>query len=249
MGNHWGDLRAALEVAIKNTVEIVESYKTDEAPATLTTCQGEEEDEAEDVFRSCPEEIVAAVRKQLCPALRDLLQHGMLNPANTSNSMVALGCFPTRSQKIQTDQNIHAWDVIVKYYDMKHGKEYSEAPVRKLSQSFNLDSIGGKAITSKQILLSTIDNVIVTHTKLKRSPDAMFKAFVCAALNHKKLVAWLRMILRTKEIVDEHYASWSYVARTGFDDACGSLEKLNRFTFCLPYDLAVRQFQNIKDAF
>jgi len=38
-------------------------------------------------------------------------------------------------------------------------------------------------------------------------------------------------------------------SRAGFDDACGSLEKLNGFSFNLPSDLAIRPFQNIKDVF
>lgn len=36
---------------------------------------------------------------------------------------------------------------------------------------------------------------------------------------------------------------------SGFEDSLFSLEKLNRFQFDLPVDLAVRQLQNIKDAF
>lgn len=93
----------------------------------------------------------------------------------------------------------HAWDLLVQFYDMKHGREFNEAPARKLTQSFNLDNIGGKAISSKQVtldqllddskewnvlklLLSTIDSIATSHAKLRRTPDAMFKAFVSAAL-------------------------------------------------------------------
>jgi len=36
---------------------------------------------------------------------------------------------------------------------------------------------------------------------------------------------------------------------SGFDDALRSLEKLNQYNFDLPADLAIRQLQNIKDAF
>jgi hypothetical protein len=76
----------------------------------------------------------------------------------------AFGCFPNRARpaspttplSIDTAANNkieHAWDVIVRYYVLKHGREFSEAPVRKLSQSFNLDSIGGRSITSKQVCI------------------------------------------------------------------------------------------------
>jgi hypothetical protein len=35
----------------------------------------------------------------------------------------------------------------------------------------------------------------------------------------------------------------------GFEDCFQSLDRLTQFKFDLPVDLAVRQFQNIKDAF
>ena len=57
------------------------------------------------------------------------------------------------------------------------------------------------------------------------------------------------MVLRTREIVDEHYNQWSYVARTGADDALVVCDQLNKFTFRLPVDLAIRQFTHVKDAF
>jgi hypothetical protein len=33
----------------------------------------------------------------------------------------------------------------------QHGKDYSDTPARKLSQSFGLEIVGGKAITPKQV--------------------------------------------------------------------------------------------------
>lgn len=36
---------------------------------------------------------------------------------------------------------------------------------------------------------------------------------------------------------------------SGFEDSFTSLEKLNQYNFDLPVDLAIRQLQNIKDAF
>jgi len=51
-----------------------------------------------------------------------------------------------------------------------------------LSQSFNLDIVGGNPISAKQSLLSAIGDIIESHTTLKRSSDSHFKAFVCEAL-------------------------------------------------------------------
>lgn len=248
-GAHYGDCRANLEVAIKQVVDVASKFSNSLKPAVLNA-NFSEDDAEEDVFEHCPEELVTVIRKTFCPALRDLLQHGRM-PSHQDRSLISsVACFSHRSKIDESnDPNIHAWDVIFKYYEIKHGKEFSNDPLRRLSQSFGLENIGGRSVTSKQLLLSTIDTVVASHGRLKRSSDAIFKAFVCAALNHRKLVAWLRMILRTKEIVDELYFPWSYVAKTGFDDACGALEKLNNLNFNLPTDLAIRPFQNIRDVF
>jgi len=39
---------------------------------------------------------------------------------------------------------------------LQRGKEYNDAPARKLSQSFCLDIVGGKAITPKQVWLQRL---------------------------------------------------------------------------------------------
>ncbi|PSN47864.1 RUN domain-containing protein 1 [Blattella germanica] len=85
-----------------------------------------------------------------------------------------------------------------------------------------------------------------------RDWDNRFLTFtfcLCFYFSSKKLVPWLRLIFRCHTLLELYYQSWSYVAKTGFDDSFKSLEKLSQFKFELPVDLAVRQFQNIKDAF
>lgn len=37
------------------------------------------------------------------------------------------------------------------YYDSKFGREYCDAPIRRLSQSYQLDMIAGRSVTSKQV--------------------------------------------------------------------------------------------------
>jgi hypothetical protein len=86
---------------------------------------------------------------------------------------------------------MHAWDVVMSYYELKRGTEFNSAPQRKLSQSFGLDLTAAAAATStnvnslasnKQSLLATVGQIISSHAPYKRSEDAQFKAFVCAAL-------------------------------------------------------------------
>ncbi|KAK2174216.1 hypothetical protein NP493_817g01013 [Ridgeia piscesae] len=240
-GNHWGDLRARLELAVERVSQLVKEQEQGQTQDSDYTSDSEDAP-----IVQCNRELTTAVRKELAVALRDLLQHGLME-VGQSSSLVPFGCLPNRSKKPM--KMMHAWDLVLKFYEMKHGKEYNDTPARKLSQSFSLDIVGGKAVTVKQTLLSAIEDILSTHTPLKRSEDSQFKAFVCNALNQKKLVPWLRLILRTATLIEFYYQPWSYVIKTGFDDTLITLDSLSRQDFNLPVDLAIRPFQNIKDAF
>ncbi|XP_055623802.1 RUN domain-containing protein 1-like [Toxorhynchites rutilus septentrionalis] len=144
---------------------------------------------------------------------------------------------------------MHAWELMLIYYNIKNGDRYNSTPARKLSESFNLDLAEGRPQSNKQSLLSTIGSIIALHRPYKRSYNSQFKAFICAALNAQKLTQWLHLIYQCKELVSSHYASWSYVANTGFRDALKTLDRLTQYRFDLPVDLSIRQFKNIKDVF
>jgi RUN domain-containing protein 1 len=112
-----------------------------------------------------------------------------------------------------------------------------------------LQIVGGFAITPKQTLLSTIDEIVQSHTPLKRSPDSHFKALVCEGLNQGKLVTWLKLVLKTRPLVEACYEDWSYVATCSAEDAVRSLDRLTNIKFNLATDVAIRQLRNINDAF
>ncbi|VDP05064.1 unnamed protein product [Heligmosomoides polygyrus] len=185
----------------------------------------------QEIFERSEEEVVSVVRRQLCPSLKALLEHGMLSQTVVQRSLpssLGVGCFvASKSTPLE-----HIWDVVLFFYDSKNGRELSEAPVRKLSQSFKLENVAGKTITSKQVLLTTIENIVSTHARLRRSKDAQWKAFVSAAMNEKKLPAWLRIIFRSRYVVEMCYNSWSYVARTGN---------------CFAFDLSFGYYPNVFD--
>lgn len=242
--NHWGDLRARLEVAVAQVSEIMmvaESQST-----------GESEDYASDSEGApvvlCNARVTTAVRKKLAMAIKDLVEHGLTQNNQNMSLVPLIGCFPVRGPAPK-EKSFHAWELILAYYDLKNGETYNSTPARRLSQSFNLELVGGVAVSNKQQLLSTIGNIISSHTRYKRSYDSHFKAFVCAGLNSKKLVSWFRLIFHCQPLLEAYYHPWSYVCKTKFEDGLQTLEKLKDFHFDLPVDLAVRQFQNIKDAF
>uniref|UniRef100_A0A1I8HSG0 RUN domain-containing protein n=1 Tax=Macrostomum lignano TaxID=282301 RepID=A0A1I8HSG0_9PLAT len=92
---HFGDLRARLEVAVTKVVEVAEESRSAEH---------------EDLYITS-EEVLLAVRKELCPALRDLLLHGLALPSGSgigggvggsgqSGLVSLLGCFSVRRRPL-----------------------------------------------------------------------------------------------------------------------------------------------------
>ncbi|CAB3400859.1 unnamed protein product [Caenorhabditis bovis] len=236
-GNHYGDERAHLQLAVDATQQVLEKYTLLSVDNSVKEEPCEIEVENDDVFERSEEEVVSVVRKQLCPALKALLEHGMLQETVVNRRIPGFGCFIGKPENNNFDKPTklgHIWDVIMFFYTIKSGIDTTDAPVRKLSQSFKLESVGGKSITSKQILLTTIENIVSTHAKLRRSKDAHWKAFVSAAMNEKKLPAWLRIIFRTRQVVEMCYNSWSYVARTGCEELYTFLEGLHKYNVHLP---------------
>ncbi|XP_058060995.1 RUN domain-containing protein 1 [Anopheles bellator] len=145
--------------------------------------------------------------------------------------------------------SMHAWELLLIYYNVKNGDRYNSTPARKLSESFNLDIVDGRPLSNKQSLLSAIGSIVALHSPYKRSYDSQFKAFICAGLNAQKLTQWLYLIYQGKEMISSYYSTWSYVANTGFRDALKTLDTLTQYRFDLPEDLSIRQFKNIKDVF
>lgn len=128
----------------------------------------------------CNVQLTRAVRKFLATSIRDLMQHGSTVAVNSSSIVPFIGCFPRRGSTSQTQ--IHAWELILEYYELKNGENFNSTPARKLSQSFNLDIAGSSPINSKQTMLSAIGSIVSTHSRYKRSNDSHFKAFICAGL-------------------------------------------------------------------
>jgi len=193
-------------------------------------------------------EVIKAVRKGLCPVLRDMLSFGLNVSGSRSTSLVPfLSCAVARpSPSTSSAAVLHPWQIFVTFYRTKDGHSLMNNPQRSLAQSFALEIQGG---TSKQSLLVTIGNIIEMHRPFKRGPETHFKAFVSSALNSKKMVPWLRIILRSPSVVEEFYEPWAYVLQPDFDDIWKILEPLSTVEFQLPEDLSIRSLRNIFDAF
>ena len=116
---------------------------------------------------------------------------GAMQPSsNTSLIALGLGWFGLSGRTpamnippIASARISHAWEVILFYYNLKNGSRLRSDSSRRLSQSFGLQVVAGMNVANpKHSLLVAIDDIIDTHTRLKRSFDAHFKAFICVAL-------------------------------------------------------------------
>lgn len=241
--NHYGDLRAQLEIAINHVMEACRQPPDQEVPID-SDYMSDTEDPV-----PCNSKVALAVRKQLAPTLQRLLQHGLssLNATQTVSVVQYISC---ASASRRHHASAHIWDLIAKYYEIKDGPDFNCKPNRKLSESFNLE-IGNGNLGIKQSLLASIGNILAIHHKYKKlNPDSYFKSFVCDGLNKKLLVEWLLLILTYKTLASEVYAPWSYVVSTQFSDAAQSLRRLYEFHFSLTtVDVNIRNLQSIKDAF
>jgi len=262
-GNHYGDLRARLELAVDHILEACSRVEcltdtdctTTASNTSLAASEESSSSHSQPEFLMNSPLVTTIVRRELAVAIRDLMQHGMVSAGGRSSIIPFMGCMSSKAGQNRASASattsgtlIHAWDVIMKYYRMKGGPEFNAAPARKLSMSFGLD-LSGTAANNRQALLGVINQVLLTHEPYKRSQDAMFKAFICAGLNKRKLIPWLKLILRNQTIMETFYTNWSYVAKTGFDDAFRAIERLSMYVFDLPVDVAIKQFKDMNEAF
>ncbi|GAU90941.1 hypothetical protein RvY_03289 [Ramazzottius varieornatus] len=236
-GNHWGDSRAALQVAIGRLLEACKSQ-----PVLNRGKKGRKEVVVEEDAL-----VVRLVRKDLAAALMDLMRHGLMQLSNDSSLVPRMMlCTSPRSDE---PVELHPWDFLIKYYAYKRGKEFNCSATKKLSDSFQLSRVGATVLTPVDQLLSLLGTILDSHQKFQTSSTMLFRAFLCAALNRQCLSTWLRLIYCTKPLVDEYYMPWSYAIKTHFEDACQSLEGLQAYTFNLPTDLAIRSFSALDEAF
>lgn len=211
------------------------------------------------------EMVESVVRRQLVPALRDLLSYGLIDPDHMPRSasyisllfdpyhiLSTLTCFPS-SQKSGNNEpspdvdKVHVWSVIKEYYKSRNETGFKTSSVKTLSQSFNLaPSISGPIkITTKQALLIAIEDIIETLSKCKpNGPESHFRAFIYNSLNRSKLPSWLRLIFNNKSITRKYYHNFSFVGQPDkMNKLVSTIEVLNQFEFKLRTDLeSIEQF-------
>ena len=95
--------------------------------------------------------VTAIVRKELAVSVRDLIHHGLGQSRGGVRLVPFSGCMSGRQRG--GGGILHAWDVVIKFYEMKGGAEFNSAPARRLSRSFGLD-LAGSSANNKQVGIS-----------------------------------------------------------------------------------------------
>lgn len=202
--------------------------------------------------------VESVVRRQLVPAIKDLLTYGLIDPSSFSRStsytsflfdpyylLSSLTCFPSSlkstNDRDTLDDKIHVWNVIEDYYKSRNEPNFKQSSVKTLSQSFNLTpSMDGPIkITSKQALLIAVDDIIERLAKCKpNGPDSHFKAFVYTALIQGKLGTWLRLVFKNKSVIKKYYHNFSFVSQPEkMDKFLATIEVLSQNDFKLHTDM------------
>lgn len=116
-----------------------------------------------DELKSLNIELITLVRKKFAVTLQKLVQHGLRSINETRHLVPFIGCFANFQSNAERREypeedytEMHAWELILEYYNLKNGDFYTETPAQKLSQSFNLEIVGEGLTTNKQVCLNEL---------------------------------------------------------------------------------------------
>jgi len=160
--HNWRDLRTRLDIAMEHVLEMIAEISQQQQQLQRQRYPDEDENiendnendytsDSDSATSPANAKLTSAVRKHLAISIRDLMQHGLTSDVQrvTSSIVPFVGCFPQRN--ITSANLMHAWELILKYYEVKNGHRYNSSPAQKLSQSFNLDLAAGRIASSKQV--------------------------------------------------------------------------------------------------
>jgi hypothetical protein len=68
-------------------------------------------------------------------------------------------------------------------------------------------------------------------------------------ISEKKLVVYIKQLLKTPILIENNYQNWSYIKTTGFDDALKALDQLKILNPILPVDKSTTRRKQTKDLF
>ncbi|GLH16454.1 TBC1 domain family member whacked [Gryllus bimaculatus] len=180
---------------------------------------------------SVSEVVTDLVRGTLCPAVKQVLEHGMKRP-----KFLGGPC--------------HPWLFIEEAATKEVEKDFNSVYSRLvLCKTYRLDE-DGKVLTPEELLYRCVQVINLSHDNAHAQMDVKLRSLVCLGLNEQVLHLWLEVLCSCVEVVQK-YQPWSFVYSPGWVQIKCELRVLSQFAFNLNPDWELpakkEQSQPLKD--
>lgn len=177
---------------------------------------------------SVTEAITDLVRGTLCPALKDLFQHGLKKP-----SILGGPC--------------HPWLFIEEAASREVERDFNSVYSRLvLCKTYRLDE-DGKVLTPEELLYRAVQSVNMSHDSAHAQMDVKFRSLICVGLNEQVLHLWLEVLCSSIGAVEKWYQPWSFLRSPGWVQIKCELRVLSKFAFSLSQDCELPAKKEEKD--
>lgn len=168
------------------------------------------------------EAVTDLVRGTLCPAIKQVLEHGMKKP-----SILGGTC--------------HPWLFIEEACTREVERDFNSVYSRLvLCKTFRLDE-DGKVLTPEELLYRCVQSINQSHDDAHVQMDVKLRSLVCMGLNEQVLHLWLEVMCSCAEIVQKWYHPWSFIFSPGWVQIKCELRILSQFAFSLNPDWELPQ--------
>ncbi|XP_014255014.1 small G protein signaling modulator 3 homolog [Cimex lectularius] len=166
---------------------------------------------------SVSETITDLVRGTLCPAIKQVFEHGMKRP-----NFLGGPC--------------HPWLFIEEAATREVEKDFNSVYSRLvLCKTYRLDE-DGKVLTPEELLYRCIQAVNLSHDNAHAQMDVKLRSLVCLGLNEQVLHLWLEVLCSSLDVVQKWYQPWSFMSSPGWVQVKCELRILSQFAFNLNPD-------------
>lgn len=166
---------------------------------------------------SVSEVITDLVRGTLCPAIKQVLEHGMKRP-----TFLGGPCHPW----------LFIEEAAMKEVERDFTSVYSRLV---LCKTYRLDE-DGKVLTPEELLYRCVQAVNLSHDNAHVQMDVKLRSLICLGLNEQVLHLWLEVLCSCVEVVQKWYYPWSFVCSPGWVQIKCELRILSQFAFNLNPD-------------
>ncbi|XP_046854658.1 small G protein signaling modulator 3-like isoform X2 [Xenia sp. Carnegie-2017] len=166
---------------------------------------------------SVSETVTDLVRGSLCPALKNIFEHGMKRQSFLGGSY-------------------HPWLFIEEASAHQVEKDFQSVYSRLvLCKTFRLDE-DGKVLSPEEILYRAVQSINMTHDSAKTQMDVKLRSLICYGLNEQCLHLWFESLCSSESIVGRWYYPWSFIRSPGWVQIKCELRVLALFAFSLNID-------------